>query len=269
MNIGKIGSAAQAYSRDYKAYSNNAEELNKSDKATLKQSEIKESNKEDNRKVGSENNKSVKTSFSEEAADLKISQQGKNLAQDKKTVYASDDGKVVSKARDDVKKDTEKKAEEQVTNLTGYTSNQVESLYRQGRISRDKYQQKMDKIEELRESAGIKADDKEKVQAKANESKISENRNINNDNLKRSDNKIQNDSKDEKKADKAKEDTKQTIESNKKQSETFGKILQNEEKVQNEEKAYEKAIENGRLELVKPIFDDEKTKEMQLVVGNV
>lgn len=268
MNIGRISSATEAYSNSY---------INRINEKPDAGNELKLQNKQ---------NEEKQTSFSKEAAELSISEAGKKIANDNQSViHESEDGRVVSKAKTEVQA-AEKVAgqnadnTEKIENLTGYSSSQVETLYRQGKVDRIDYEQKMEKLEELKESvtnqdkaSEVKAEENKvsenKVsENKATEKKVSENKVAENKVASQNAEKLQKNKTEEKDDDKAKDNVKEAIESNREQSKEFGKILLKEEDVANKDAAFEKALENDRVELIKPLFED-KAREMQISAGNV
>lgn len=273
MDIKSLNNAIEAYSPNYAA-----ETALANDNAT-KINEDKEQEKKST------------DSFSSESATLSLSEESKESASaNGRIVLASEDGIVIEKekdaaekvrnsqteenqvnkseevAKEEVAKETVKE-DEQIKDLTGYSSNQVETLYREGKVSRNDYEEKMEKLEELKEAAT--SDDKEKAAEKAREivekSAPAESTKTNNENsVKTADKKASEES-----SDKNKEQIKENIENNKNQVQQLGKVLEDEEETANKAEAYTKAMENDRVDIIDPLFNENAKKQAEVVTTAV
>ena len=159
MQINPLNNATEIYSGALNA---NAINEQKHDVSTR----IKEDKDDSKKKVDS---------FGGDSASLNISENSKEaVSAGGRIVLATEDGIVIEKeknTREKVKEEmaaqkdsdtkaAEDKGKEPVKDLTGYTGSQVETLYREGRVSREDYEEKLEEIEKLREGKS-KADEKE------------------------------------------------------------------------------------------------------------
>lgn len=149
---------------------------------------------------------------------------------------------------------------EMITDLTGFTSNQVETLYREGRVSKNDYDQKMEEIAELTETIENNQEAVEEVSEQVNQVNIQSTEKANTDS--------ENKNVEEEKTNKAKEEIQNTIENNRAQSEKFGEMLKTEEEEAVKTEAYDIASENNREEIIDPLFNEE-AKQQAVVVSNM
>lgn len=238
-------------------------------------------NSDNSVKINEEKAKERKStdSFAEEGAILSISDNSREAASaNGRIVLASEDGIVIEKEKtatenlSSVESEAEKAVnraateDDKVKDLTGYSQNQVETLYKQGKVSKADYDKKIEQLELLKDEVAkadtINSDNEEVIKDVANEKKEIETQNAN----------VASDEKESKKAsvqkeDKAREATREVIESNKEQSEKMSKLLQTEEDDSVKNEAYKKAEENNRVDLIDPLFNDE-AKKQSVVIGN-
>ena len=136
-------------------------------------------NREENRVRAEENRKAVieeqmKAATLDETKGKVISEStdGDTLRASEKSLEALNDGIVLAKGRETEaaeKAAEEKKAEETKDpgNLNGYSSSQIDALYREGKISRQDRDEEIERREEIKEAAGNTAatDDDKKTEA--------------------------------------------------------------------------------------------------------
>lgn len=84
-----------------------------------------------------------------------------SAALDGKLVVASEDGFVTERNSD--KKNVIAEEEEKISDLTGMTAQQVETLYRQGKVSYSDYTKDVEKRDELKEAMNPSDEDDEKI----------------------------------------------------------------------------------------------------------
>ena len=153
----------------------NARKINSG--ADLKNNEISserakqvQENREENRVRAEENRKAVieeqmKAATLDETKGKVISEStdGDPLRASEKSLEALNDGIVLAKGRETEaaeKAAEEKKAEETKDpgNLNGYSSSQIDALYREGKISRQDRDEEIERREEIKEAAGAAAE---------------------------------------------------------------------------------------------------------------
>ena len=161
-------------------------DFRKDDISSDRAKEVKE-NREELRAKAEENRKAVieeqmKAATLDETKGKVISESkdGDTVRASEKSMEALNDGIVLAKGRDDRAAESvteNKKAEEtqQLNSLNGYSSSQIDALYREGKISRQDRDKEIERREEIKEAAGVaaatedvnkKEDDKEDVSKK-------------------------------------------------------------------------------------------------------
>lgn len=268
MQINPLNNATEIYSGALNAGAVNEQKF---DAVTR----IKE-DKEDSRKKAD--------SFGADSASLDISENSRSaVSASGRIVLASEDGIVIEKeknTREKVKEEmaaekdsdtkaAEDKGKEPVKDLTGYTGAQVETLYREGRVSREDYEEKLEEIEKLREGKS-KADEKEsKVSEQLKETeKNAENEKAEKPAVKPEVKPEKASDGDDKKTAGASDDdrkakVKENLDNDEKISKDLGKDLFDKNKDDMKAKAVKNGIENDRIDLVNQILggrDDEEQK---------
>ena len=147
----------------------------------------------------------------------------------------TDDNK--DKGLEDIKLNTR---EEEITSLTAYTDDQLQTLYTQGKIDKIKYDQEIERRKEL-----MQEDDEKAVQETKDEQK-------NIDTIKTAQ---QDEDKDEEDKTEDKSKIKEEIEKNEKAIETLGRVYANESDEQLRAQAVEEALKSGRMDIVEDIFN--------------
>ena len=141
------------------------------------------------------------------------------------------------KGLEDIKLNTR---EEEITSLTGYTKDQLQTLYTQGKIDKIKYDQEIERRKEL-----MQEDDEKAVQENKEEQK-------NIDTLKTAE---QDEDKDEEDNTEDRSKIQDEIERNEKAVETLGRVYANEADEQLRAQAVEEALRSGRMDIVEDIFN--------------
>ena len=147
----------------------------------------------------------------------------------------TDDNK--NKGLEDIKLNTR---EEEITSLTGYTDDQLQTLYTQGKIDKIKYDQEIERRKEL-----MQEDDDKAVQETKEEQK-------NIDTIKTAE---QDEDKDKEDKTEDKSKIKDEIAQNEKAIETLGRVYANEADEQLRAQAVEEALKSGRMDIVEDIFN--------------
>ncbi len=165
---------------------NQGTDFRKNDISSDRANEVKETREElrakaeENRKAVIEEQMKAATLDETKGKVISESKDGDTVRASEKSMEALNDGIVLAKGRDDVaaKSVTEnQKAEEtqQLNSLNGYSSSQIDALYREGKISRRDRDKEIERREEIKEAAGVtaatedankKEDDKEDVTKK-------------------------------------------------------------------------------------------------------
>ena len=150
-----------------------------------------------------------------------VSGNGDTATAKEESVKALEDGMVFKKSED-----------EKIDSLTGYTTDQLDELYNEGKIDKIKYDREIKRREELngKEDDSKVEEDKEDVPGRV------------------TDEKDEDDS----------EDTKKTIQSNEEAIQTMGRVFAREEDEQMRAQAVEEALKNGRMEIMDDIFNGSK-----------
>lgn len=266
MQINPLNNATEIYSGALNA---NAVNEQKHDVSTR----IKEDKDDSRKKVDS---------FGGDSASLNISENSKEaVSAGGRIVLATEDGIVIEKEKNTKEKVKEEqtarnesdtkvsKEQDQVKDLTGYTGSQVETLYREGRVSREDYEEKLEEIEKLREGKS-KADEKEsKVSEYLKEAKeTAENEMAEKPAVKPEVKPEKAADGDDKKTAGASDDdrkakVKENLDNDEKISKDLGKDLFDKNKDDMKAKAVKNGIENDRIDLVNQILgsrDDEEQK---------
>ncbi len=147
----------------------------------------------------------------------------------------TDEGK--DKGLEDIKLNTR---EEEITSLTGYTEDQLQTLYTQGKIDKIKYDQEIERRKEL-----MQEDDEKAVQDNKEEQK-------NIDTIKTAE---QDEDKDEEDSTEDNSKIKDEIEKNEQAIATLGRVYANEADEQLRAQAVEEALKSGRMDIVEDIFN--------------
>ncbi|MBR1861259.1 MAG: hypothetical protein IJ796_05310 [Lachnospiraceae bacterium] len=111
------------------------------------------------------------------------SKDGDTLRASERSIEALNDGIVLPKQTDaetaaGVKAASEaEEPSEDITNLAGYSSSQIDALYRQGKISIRDRDEELEKREEIREAAAAEEDDDDKTNAAVNAAENDKDRN--------------------------------------------------------------------------------------------
>ena len=150
-----------------------------------------------------------------------VSRNGDTATAKEESVKALEDGMVFKKSED-----------EKIDSLTGYTTDQLDELYNEGKIDKIKYDREIKRREELtgKEDDSKVEEDKEDVPGRV------------------TDEKDEDDS----------EDTKKTIQSNEEAIQNMGRVFAREEDEQMRAQAVEEALKNGRMEIMDDIFNGSK-----------
>ncbi len=263
MQINPLNNATEIYSGALNA---NAVNEQKHDVSTR----IKEDKDDSKKKVDS---------FGGDSASLNISENSREaVSAGGRIVLASEDGIVIEKEKNTKEKVKEEqtarnesdtkvsKEQDQIKDLTGYTGSQVESLYREGRVSRKDYEEKLEEIEKLREGYS-KADEKKSAAKeeleKAQESKEAEKKTepvktekpevkpeVKPETAKADDEKKT----DTKTSDDQKAKLKETLNKDEKFSKDLGRNLSDKNKDDMKAEAVKNGTENDRMDLVNQIL---------------
>ncbi len=157
---------------------NQGTDFRKDDISSDRAKEVKETREElrakaeENRKAVIEEQMKAATLDETKGKVISESKDGDTVRASEKSIEALNDGIVLAKGRDDAgaKEVTEnQKAEEtkQLNALNGYSSSQIDALYREGKISRQDRDKEIERREEIKEAAGVTTEkedaDKDKV----------------------------------------------------------------------------------------------------------
>ncbi|MCR4851135.1 MAG: hypothetical protein K5870_07735 [Lachnospiraceae bacterium] len=136
--------------------------------------------------------------------------------------------------------DADKKEDKEIESLTGYTKDQLQTLYTQGKIDKIKYDQEIERRKEL-----MQEDDEKAVQQTEEEQKdtdavkdAEQNRGNEEDEKKEETSRIQDE-----------------IERNEQAAETLGRVYANEADEQLRAQAVQEALASGRMDIVADIFN--------------
>lgn len=179
---------------------------------------------------------------------LAVSENGDTVTARKEALQALDDGMVVNK--------TTEESEEDVDSLTGYSKDELKTLYQKGTINKFKYDQEIERRERLEGEDKVSTVDSVENSADVNAAKESAEF-VNSEDSQGSKEatgnvreKITSETTDDKKT-----YLEEEIENMNKTNEQLGKMVEIEQNVQLRDDAMAKAIEAGRADLMQQIFD--------------
>ncbi len=134
---------------------------------------------EENRKLIIEEQMKAATLDETQGKIISESDDGDTVRASKESIAALNDGMVIAKGNDESSEAQDAVKEENIMNLTGYSSSQIETLYRQGKITSQERNKELDRREELKEITG-QIDAKEEAESKEVE-KETETKKVTND----------------------------------------------------------------------------------------
>ncbi|MCR4989424.1 MAG: hypothetical protein K6A38_00980 [Lachnospiraceae bacterium] len=165
-----------------------------------------------------------------------VSENGDTATAKQESVKALEDGMVIKKNEENNEEDKE------ITTLTGYTEDQLQTLYSQGKIDKIKYDREIERRKEL-----MQEDDEKAVQKTEEEENPEEGVRA-----------VQKEEDKEEENEESSSRIKDEIAANEKAIETMGRVFANGANEELKAKAVEEALENGRMDIMDDIFNGSK-----------